>query len=163
MRAFSPGGEGVASSSHAKTVRRWKAMKGKVLLEVAGFRCWIHGAGFNPIRRWDKGGWEMAYSILFLVIFAVTVNVQPAYAQAGFRMSGMEWGIDRQGSDYNVFDLQRPDPALCQDTCFRDPRCMAWTYVHPNTGQGPRPRCWLKQAIPRRSTKPNCVSGYKFR
>jgi hypothetical protein len=105
----------------------------------------------------------MAYLILFLSIFAVTFDAKLIYAQAGFRMSGMEGNTDRRGSDYNVFDLQTPDPALCQDACVRDPRCMAWTYVQPNTGQGPRPRCWLKQTIPPPSGNPNCISGYKFR
>ena len=105
----------------------------------------------------------MGYSILFLVVFAVIFDAGNTYAQAGYRMSGMEWNTDRGGSDYNVFDLPKPDPALCQDACLRDSRCMAWTYVQPNTFQGPLPRCWLKQTIPPPSSNPNCVSGYKLR
>jgi len=105
----------------------------------------------------------MTYSILFLLVLTLTFNAEPAYGQAGFRMSPIEFSIDRRGSDYNVFYLQAPDPALCQDACVRDPRCMAWTYVQPNTGQGPLPRCWLKQTIPPPSPNPNCVSGYKLR
>ncbi|MFH1009039.1 MAG: PAN domain-containing protein [Candidatus Latescibacterota bacterium] len=106
----------------------------------------------------------MAYLILFLVIFSVAFNAGNTYAQAGSRMSAMEWGIDRRGSDYNVFNLQASDqPASCQEKCARDPRCMAWTYAQPNTGQGPLPRCWLKQAVPPSGKNPNCVSGYKLR
>ena len=96
----------------------------------------------------------MAYVIMFLITFAITFDAGNTYAQAGFRMSPMDRNTDRRGSDYKAFDLQKPDPALCQDACLRDPRCMAWTYE--------RPRCWLKQAIPKKSKKPNCVSGYKI-
>jgi hypothetical protein len=105
----------------------------------------------------------MAYSILPLLILLVTFNAGDANAQAGFRMSPMEWSIDRWGSDYNVFDLHVSNPTLCQDACARDPRCLAWTYVLPDSGQGPLPRCWLKQAIPPPQMNSNCVSGYKLR
>ena len=105
----------------------------------------------------------MARSLFLLIILAVILGAEDTNAQGGYRMSGMEWNTDRGGLDYNVFDLPTPDPALCQDACARDPRCMAWTYVQPNTFQGPRPRCWLKQAIPSPSGNPSCVSGYKLR
>jgi PAN domain len=64
------------------------------------------------------------------------------------RMSAMEWNIDRFGLDYQGFDLTNDDPKLCQSACEDDPQCKAWTYVRPNTLQGPKPRCWLKHAIP---------------
>ncbi len=105
----------------------------------------------------------MARLLFLLVILAVNFGPIDVYAQAGFRMSPMEQNTDRGGSNYNVFDLPRPDPALCQDACVRDPKCMAWTYVKPRTIQGPRPRCWLKQAVPPSASNLNCVSGYKLR
>ena len=105
----------------------------------------------------------MARSLFLLVILAVILGAQDTNAQAGSRMSPMEWNTDRGGSNYNAFDLPTPDPALCQDACLRDPKCAAWTYVQPNTIQGPRPRCWLKQSIPPSSQNPNCVSGTKIR
>ena len=105
----------------------------------------------------------MAYLITVLVLFSVLLSAEPSHAQTGIRMSPMEWGIDRWGQVYNFFDLQIADPALCQDFCFRDPRCMAWTYEQPVPGGAPRPRCWLKQTIAPPSSKPTCVSGFKIR
>jgi hypothetical protein len=61
---------------------------------------------------------------------------------------GMEYNIDRMGQDYQNFDLPKADPRICQERCAADPRCRAWTYVRPNTIQGPRPRCWLKHSVP---------------
>jgi hypothetical protein len=89
----------------------------------------------------------MAYLIAVLVFLSVLLSAGPSYAQTWVRMSPMEWGIDRLGWDYYAFDLQNADPALCQDFCFRDSRCMAWTYENP-TPSYPRARCWLKQTVP---------------
>jgi len=105
----------------------------------------------------------MAYLIALLLFFCTAISAEPSDAQMGVRMSPMEWGIDRWGPVYNFFELQTPDPALCQDVCFRDPRCMAWTYEQPVPGGVPRPRCWLKQNVYSPSPKPNCVSGFKIR
>jgi hypothetical protein len=106
----------------------------------------------------------MVYSIFFLLVFTLTFGAKDTYAQAGYRMSAMESETNRPGSDYNSFYLGGNDPpASCEDACARDPRCMAWTYVQPNTGQGPLPRCWLKKAVPRSKRDAKCVSGYKLR
>lgn len=72
-----------------------------------------------------------------------------------------EWNIDRQGSDYKNYNLSTDDPGLCQADCENDPSCKAWTYVKPNTIQGPSPRCWLKNAVPPAQAKNCCVSGVK--
>jgi len=104
----------------------------------------------------------MAYLMAVLVFFSAALSAEPSCAQTGVRMSPMEWGIDRWGWDYYAFDLQTPNPPLCQDFCFRDPRCMAWTYENP-TPDYPRARCWLKQTVPTPSPKPSCVSGFKMR
>jgi len=74
---------------------------------------------------------------------------------------GMELSIDRLGGDYRDFDLPRPDPRLCRQACERDRRCKAWTYVKPNTIQGPRPRCWLKNVVPSPKRNEACISGVK--
>ena len=76
-------------------------------------------------------------------------------------MGPMEWDTDRMGLDYSNFDLPEANPALCRDACARDPKCKAWTYVKPNTIQGPKPRCWLKYAVPKPSHSTCCVSGVK--
>jgi hypothetical protein len=72
----------------------------------------------------------------------------------------MEWDTNRMGSDYSNFDLPRDDPGLCRDACANEPNCKAWTYVKPNF-QGPKPRCWLKYAVPQATPNTCCVSGVK--
>ena len=76
-------------------------------------------------------------------------------------LPGMEPDTDRPGMDYTSFDLPYADPKLCMEACNRDPRCRAWTYVKPNTIQGPRPRCWLKHSVPPPKPHYCCVSGVK--
>jgi hypothetical protein len=74
---------------------------------------------------------------------------------------GMEYNVDRMGQDYQNFDLPKADPRICQERCAADPKCKAWTYVKPNTVQGPRPRCWLKHSVPPARQSDCCVSGVK--
>ncbi|PSB41640.1 hypothetical protein C7B80_30085 [Cyanosarcina cf. burmensis CCALA 770] len=76
-------------------------------------------------------------------------------------MSSIQWNIDRPGLDYRKFNLEEPEPKLCLDACSNDPNCKAWTYVKPNTTQGPKPRCWLKYAIPSPREGFCCASGTK--
>jgi hypothetical protein len=87
----------------------------------------------------------------------------PRRTQTNSKMSPTEWGIDRSGLDYSNFDLTDSDPTLCLNACAIDSSCKAWTYVKPNTIQGPNPRCWLKYAIPSPRQSPCCVSGTKTR
>ncbi len=65
---------------------------------------------------------------------------------------------DRPGSDYSNFDLQGAYPSDCRDACLKDSRCLAWTYVKPGV-QGPKARCWLKNAVPAEQPNQCCVSG----
>lgn len=58
-----------------------------------------------------------------------------------------EYGIDRQGWDYNKFPLPSPNPDLCASRCEQESQCRAWTYVKPGY-QGPEPMCWLKNSVP---------------
>ena len=74
----------------------------------------------------------------------------------------MEDGVNRAGSDYRNFSLQRPDPRLCREACARESRCKAYTYVKPGF-QGPAARCWLKYVVPPPSREKACVSGVKTR
>lgn len=73
----------------------------------------------------------------------------------------LEWDTDRRGGDYRDFDLPQADPVLCQNACAQDPQCKAWTYVRPDTMQGPVPRCWLKNTVPPPVDHDCCVSGVK--
>lgn len=71
-------------------------------------------------------------------------------------------GVDRPGGDIDNFDLPTPDPALCQERCVGNAACRAWTYVAPNTTQGPHPRCWLKGTVPPMALNGCCTSGLRI-
>ena len=72
----------------------------------------------------------------------------------------LEHNIDRPGNDYYSTDLPSAKPEQCEALCKGDNRCRAFTYVKPGFHQGPRPRCWLKSAIPVRIVANTCcVSG----
>ena len=83
---------------------------------------------------------------------------------------GGSWGIspsvsletdtNRPGQDYKNFELDTPDPGLCQKACANDPNCQAYTYVKPGI-QGAKARCWLKKAVPQAKSNNCCVSGVK--
>lgn len=77
----------------------------------------------------------------------------------GVRIGPMEMDTDRMGADIRGFDLPTADPAACQAECVRTRECTAWTYVKPDTKQGPRPRCWLKHSSPGKNPDPSCISG----
>jgi len=91
----------------------------------------------------------------FLIIVLITASMAPSYAGA------MEWDVDRPGSDFSNFDLPKAKPRLCRQECLVNPQCKAWTYVKPNTVQGPKPRCWLKHSVPPQKSDSCCVSGVK--
>jgi hypothetical protein len=66
--------------------------------------------------------------------------------------------VDRPGLDYDNFDMRANNPDLCKQACFADTRCKAWAFVKPNTGQGPKPRCWLKTGAPNPVNNSCCAS-----
>jgi hypothetical protein len=70
---------------------------------------------------------------------------------------------NRSGGDYRHFDRVAESavtPRQCQAACFHDTECRAWTYVKPNSGQGPNGNCWLKKTVPPPSKNACCISGY---
>ena len=93
-------------------------------------------------------------SIAVLLAFGLFVSGPAAAAE-------FEYNTDRMGQDYSNFDLPAPDAEMCRDACRSDGRCKAWTYVKPNTIQGPRPRCWLKSSVPPARSATCCISGVK--
>jgi hypothetical protein len=99
----------------------------------------------------------------FLALMAALLFLFPMSAQATkpIGTGGVEWSFNRPGQDYQNFVPRLADPAACRDACQADSRCKAWTYVHPNTIQGPQPRCWLKHGIPQAIANKCCVSGVK--
>ena len=74
---------------------------------------------------------------------------------------GMEQNTDRPWNDFRHFVPTSADPALCQKACEEDADCKAWTYVKPNTVQGPQPNCYLKSPAPQARHDACCVSGVK--
>jgi PAN domain len=94
-----------------------------------------------------------------LASFPSVVNQKGGPSQSG--MSAMEWDTDRFGADFTGFPLPTDNPKLCEDPCQSDLRCRAWTYVKPNTIKGPRPWCFLKEAVPPAKSDTCCVSGTK--
>ena len=83
-----------------------------------------------------------------------------AEATAGANAAGFEANTDRQGSDYRRFEVPSDDPQLCRQQCLAESdKCHAWTYVRPETTQGPKPWCWLKSSAPAPKTAKCCISG----
>ena len=74
-----------------------------------------------------------------------------------------EAGTDRPGSDYKHFDningVEVTAP-MCKQACFQEAQCKAWTFVQPNTFQGPKGMCWLKDSVPAPVQNPACISGW---
>lgn len=87
----------------------------------------------------------------------IRFEVKPVVADS----KGMEQDTDRPGNDYQRLVPASDDPALCQFACQNDARCKAWTYVKPNTVQGPQPNCYLKSPAPNPGHNTCCVSGVK--
>jgi hypothetical protein len=103
--------------------------------------------------------------VMLLVGLAFSAGCLVFTGGGGLRARGgggasMEEEIDRPGSDYEVFDLDAPRPALCRDACVGDPRCAAYSYARPGAA-GPQPRCRLKTRMPNAVTDQCCVSGIK--
>jgi hypothetical protein len=105
---------------------------------------------------------EMCGGVWANAIYRSTGVAGPSVSPGAATRTTMEQDVNRPGRDYRNFDLPAADPALCRDACVRDPQCKAWTYVKPNTVQGPVARCWLKNAAPSPGQNACCVSGVKF-
>lgn len=88
-----------------------------------------------------------------------TAEVTPKPKSPVADADGMEQNTDRPGVDIRHFVPPSADPTLCQQACREDTQCKAWTYVKPNTVQGPSPNCWLKQTAPPARRNSCCVSG----
>lgn len=104
----------------------------------------------------------MKYLAYYGAIFIYTIVLCIGVVEAQDKMSEIEWNTDRYGMDYAHYDLISPDPTICEEMCASNPKCVAWTYIKPNTVQGPNPRCWLKNSIPKNRKSFDCVSGFKI-
>jgi uncharacterized membrane protein len=102
--------------------------------------------------------------IVGAVTSAVAVAAVTLFLEYGSRrVSGVkeiEYDVNRVGSDYKSFDLAPADPALCQASYNGEAECKAWTFVKVGV-QGPKARCWLKNAVPPATQSDCCASGFK--
>lgn len=87
-------------------------------------------------------------SVLILLAIAGSANAQQAMN-----------GLDYPGNDYKSFYMDKDSWPDCKSACENDAKCKAWTYVKPGY-QGPKGRCYLKDALPKSVQNKCCVSGY---
>lgn len=90
-------------------------------------------------------------------------GVAPAGAAAGMTSGvrrGLETNTNRAGGDYRSFTTDHRIPAACQAACAQEVACQAWTYVPPSASTADA-TCFLKAAVPARSTAAGLVSGVK--
>lgn len=95
------------------------------------------------------GSFALAVAAVTLVARAPNVAGEPS------RMID----TDMPGFDYRHFDLPRSSPRLCQEACFSDQECRAWTFVKPGLYGDAHAACWLKNRVPDAHPDPCCVSG----
>lgn len=105
---------------------------------------------------------KMNRKVLFVSIIILIFGICGYGGASETIMSEMQWDHDLKSLDYKEFEPPEADPTYCEDACAKDDKCVAWTYVKPHTIKGPRPRCFLKNALPQLEPNPNCVSGYKM-
>lgn len=72
----------------------------------------------------------------------------------------LEMNVNRIGEDYRDFVPAQASAGLCAETCARESRCVAWTWVN-NQLEPPNGHCWLKKDVPEPTQDECCVSGVK--
>ena len=89
-------------------------------------------------------------------------NIPVKQARGGLisGVKGLEYGIDRPGSDIRSVVLQLDDAAACRLHCLAESQCRSWTFVRAGVQQ-PSAVCWLKNSIPAARSSDCCVSARK--
>jgi hypothetical protein len=95
------------------------------------------------------------FGIGICTLFAIAAIAVVGVAVA----DGIEYETDRPGADYKGFELEHADYVLCHRACMDDERCKAWTYL--SGGDGKKPMCFLKDAVPAAVPHARCTSGVK--
>jgi hypothetical protein len=83
-------------------------------------------------------------------------------ADANVLLEEAQVDTDRPGFDIAHFPLPENNPWMCAASCAGNTACHAWSYVAPNTTQGPLPQCWLKSSTSLPQAASCCVSGIKI-
>jgi hypothetical protein len=89
-----------------------------------------------------------------LILLAVTGMADD---QRGTYVESPVADTDRPGNDYKVFYTNNEWD--CHEACANDPKCITWTFVKPGY-QGPKGRCYLKNAVSPEVTNKCCMSGF---
>ncbi len=66
--------------------------------------------------------------------------------------------VTKTGKKVNIPVTDR----FCHSLCTATEQCVSWTFVKPNTIQGPNGICYLKEKIPN-AVKNNCCTSGKFK
>lgn len=81
----------------------------------------------------------------------------PQVPQAKVVMSSLEYGINRQGNDFDAFGKAAGNEQLCAEMCRTDEKCDSVTYVKSTH------LCWMKSGVPAATADPDMVSAVKDR
>ncbi|HTD56637.1 MAG TPA: PAN domain-containing protein [Silvibacterium sp.] len=78
---------------------------------------------------------------------------------------GFEQARNLFGTDIREFDLPRPEPMLCYESCLKEQACRAYTYRYPRgaAGAGKTARCSLKSSVASGNFDPDSISGVVFK
>jgi acyl-CoA thioesterase-1 len=72
--------------------------------------------------------------------------------------STVEFGTDRYGNDYRIFNVPPDNYGACRTACEADAHCQAWSYESSNP-QRSNGVCWLKNPAPAATPKQITTSG----
>jgi hypothetical protein len=118
----------------------------------------------NTMKRMNFQIMASSWLCLLFVFFTIL----PAYSQEIKLPHGGEpmYNVDLPGADIFHFSMDAPSPGMfdlrqseCSQACWQNKDCVAWTYVRPNTIQGPKGNCWLKNSVPAKKSNNCCASG----
>jgi len=99
---------------------------------------------------------------LLLTITLVVAGSVSAQEHRDHQPGAIQHGTNLPGHDYRNFEIAEPNPEICRQACLDDPRCRAFTFVHPS-GRGRPAHCWLKDAVPAPQPDECCASGEVLR
>lgn len=106
-------------------------------------------------------GKQWAATGVLLSVIIVVSGAEPVFSQEPSRRDApvnLERDTNRPGNDYRDFSVGEGGAQVCMQACIDDPRCMAFTFVRPNS-HGVRAHCWLKHAESQPRPDDCCDSG----